>query len=384
MNYWKRYFFLSFFIGLLFSSKGQVRVNDTLPTKKDTVSCITASCCIASIPNRFSGPQVNTSSSGHTTTSSTNNRREGMVWIEGGVFAMGADNEQGRRDEYPKHSVRVNGFYMDITEVNNEQFALFVNATGYVTTAEKDVDWNEMKKQLPEGTPKPADSLLKAASLVFIQTTTAVNLQDYSQWWTWKVGANWRHPKGPGSDIVGKEKYPVVHISWDDAMAYCKWAGKRLPTEAEWEYAARGGLTNTIYPWGLEHVDSSRSKCNYWQGSFPFQNEVKDGYIGSSPVGTFPANNYGLFDMAGNVWEWTADLYHHDYYSTFTNKTADNPKGPLTSYDPDEPLITKRVIRGGSFLCNESYCSGYRVAARMKTSADSAMEHLGFRCVADK
>ena len=380
----EKYFLIPFFSVLFLGSSAQQRVMDTLRVTKDSTNCVGASCCIASIPNRFSGPQATTSITERSTISTTGKQRAGMVWIEGGVFSMGADNEQGRRDEYPKHTVKVNGFYMDLTEVTNEQFAAFVTATGYVTTAEKDVDWNEMKKQLPVGTPKPADSLLKAASLVFIQTASAVNLQDYSQWWAWKVGANWKHPKGIGSDIVGKEKYPVVHISWDDAMAYCKWAGKRLPTEAEWEYAARGGLTNAVYPWGSEHVDSSRSKCNFWQGSFPYNNEVKDGYMGSSPVGTFPANKYGLYDMAGNVWEWTADLYHHDYYSTFTNQPAENPKGPATSYDPDEPLIAKRVIRGGSFLCNESYCSGYRVAARMKTSADSAMEHLGFRCVADK
>ncbi len=344
-----------------------------------------ASCCTSVLPGRFGDRIKNNSISGNQSINSSLAKHEGMVWVEGGTFAMGADNEQGRRDEYPKHNVKVNGFYMDATEVTNEQFAAFVKATGYITTAEKDVKWEEVKKQLPEGTPKPADSTLKAACLVFVQTSSEVSLQDYSQWWEWKRGANWKHPKGPGSDIVGKENYPVVHISWDDAMAYCEWAGKRLPTEAEWEYAARGGKINTVYPWGNGKVDSGAPQCNYWQGRFPYKNENKDGFTGAAPVGAFAANGFGLYDMAGNVWEWTADLYHHNYYESFSGtEMADNPKGPKESYDPDEPLVPKRVMRGGSFLCNESYCSGYRVAARMKTSADSGMEHLGFRCVADK
>ncbi len=197
-------------------------------------------------------------------------------------------------------------------------------------------------------------------------------------------GANWRHPKGPDRDIIGKEKYPVVHISWDDANAYCKWASKRLPTEAEWEYAARGGQANTTYTWGNAKIDAGTSKCNYWQGSFPYKNEVTDGFIGSAPVKSFAPNGYGLYDMAGNVWEWCADLYNNNYYSQFKNiSVVNNPKGPLKSFDPDEPTVPKRVMRGGSFLCSDAYCSGYRCAARMKSSADSGMEHLGFRCVAD-
>ena len=361
-----------------------MQAQQTLPVTTDTVICESKACCLSSIPARFSTTKkTTTTNSGKQSFQSITIIPEGMVWVEGGVFSMGADNEQGRRDEYPKHSVKVSGFYMDKTEVTNEQFASFVKATGYITTAEKDVNWEEMKKQLPAGTPKPPDSVLKAASLVFVQTSSAVNLQDYSQWWMWKVGANWKQPQGPGSTIIGKEKYPVVHISWDDAMAYCKWAGKRLPTEAEWEYAARGGLKNAIYPWGNESIDAQQSKCNYWQGSFPYKNDVKDGFFGAAPVASFQPNGYGLFDMAGNVWEWTADLYHHDYYTQLGSAVVTNPKGPTDSYDPDEPLVSKRVIRGGSFLCNESYCSGYRVAARMKTSADSGMEHLGFRCVMD-
>lgn len=361
-----------------------IQAQQTTPDPTDTTVCKTNACCLSSMPARFSfSKKTNTSTSGKQSIPATPSIPEGMVWVEGGVFDMGSDNEQGRRDEYPKHPVKVNSFFMDKTEVTNEQFALFVKATGYVTTAEQDVNWDEMKKQLPAGTPKPPDSVLKAASLVFVQTTSAVNLQDYSQWWMWKVGANWKHPQGPGSTLEGKEKFPVVHISWDDAMAYCKWAGKRLPTEAEWEYAARGGLKNAIYPWGNESIDAQQSKCNYWQGSFPYKNDGKDGFFGAAPVASFQPNGYGLFDMAGNVWEWTADLYHHDYYTQVGSSLVINPKGPIVSYDPDEPLVSKRVIRGGSFLCNESYCSGYRVAARMKTSADSGMEHLGFRCVMD-
>jgi len=374
---------LFFLIGFGQLVKGQQPVTENVPA--DTLLSLTKSCCTSKIPDRFLLAKKTSFHSGAQSIMTDPGKFEGMVWIEGGTFAMGADNEQGRRDEYPKHTVKVKSFYMDATEVTNKQFAAFVNATGYITTAEKDVNWDEVRKQLPEGTPKPADSMLKAACLVFVQTSSEVDLRDYSQWWEWKRGANWKQPKGPGSNIIGKDNYPVVHISWDDAMAYCKWAGKRLPTEAEWEYAARGGLINKVYTWGSAGVDSGKSKCNFWQGQFPFRNDTIDGFAGAAPVKSFPANGFGLYDMAGNVWEWTADLYHHDYYSTFEFiEVADNPAGPATSYDPDEPWVPKRVMRGGSFLCNESYCSGYRVAARMKSSADSGMEHLGFRCVADK
>lgn len=339
------------------------QVNQTLAQVK--------SCC-SKIPNRFGVSQTHPKAP------------EGMVWIPAGTFTMGGDNAQARADEFPKHAVKLTGFFMDETEVTNEQFEAFVKKTGYITTAERDVVWEDIKKQLPANTPKPDASMLKAASLVFAQTKQAVDLSDYSQWWSWTQGANWRHPKGPGSDIIGKEKYPVSHISWDDANAYCKWAGKRLPTEAEWEYAARGGLVNNTYAWGNHPVDSGMH-CNYWQGSFPYKNEAIDGFAGAAPVKSFIANGYGLYDMAGNVWEWCADVYNYNYYKQFaTIKVALNPKGPIKSYDPDEPTISKKVMRGGSFLCNDTYCSGYRVAARMKSSPDSGMEHLGFRGVKDK
>ena len=342
--------------------------NKTISKPADT----TKYCCTTAIPNRFKS-------------NSNSIAPEGMVWIPGGVFSMGGDNNQARQDEFPKHSVELNGFFMDATEVTNSQFAKFVAATGYITTAEKDIDWEEIKKQMPADTPKPDAQTLKAASLVFVPTVGEVNLQDYGQWWNWSHGANWKHPRGIGSDIVGKDNHPVVHVSWDDANAYSKWAGKRLPTEAEWEYAARGGLENNIYTWGNQKVDEGKIHCNYFQGSFPYKNEGVDNFTGAAPVKSFEANGYGLYNMAGNVWEWCSDLYLNSYYDEFNNvKLAKNPQGPTKSFDPDEPTVPKRAMRGGSFLCNESYCSGYRVSARMKSSADSSMEHLGFRCVADK
>jgi formylglycine-generating enzyme required for sulfatase activity len=342
-----------------------------------------STCCTKKIPSRFGISTPVHAKVGNDSIIGIHDKHSGMVRIPGGTFLMGGDNDQARKDEFPKHKVTLKEFYMDETEVTNKQFQEFVKATGYLTTAEKDVDWNEMKKQLPANTPMPDSEMLKAASLVFIATPEAVNLSDYSQWWEWRQGANWKHPQGPQSNIEGKENYPVVHISWDDANAYCKWAGKRLPTEAEWEYAARGGMKNTIYSWGNSPIDSAGYQCNYWQGSFPNENEVKDGFYASAPVKTFAPNKYGLYDMSGNVWEWCSDLYNSNYYAQLQNKTSLNPKGPVKSYDPDEPLVSKRVMRGGSFLCNESYCSGYRNSSRMKSSQDSGMEHLGFRCVSN-
>ena len=298
---------------------------------------------------------------------------------------MGGDNKQAAEDEYPKHKVILNGFWMDATEVTNAQFRKFVNATGYVTTAEQKPDWNQLKKQLPPGTPKPDDKLMVAASLIFTPPNHPVDVNDYSQWWSWQPGANWKHPRGPGSSIKGKDNFPVVQVSWYDAVAYCKWAGKRLPTEAEWEWAARGGLTNNIYPWGNEPVNEGKPKANTWQGHFPDKNTVQDKFYNSAPVKSFAPNGYQLYDMAGNVWEWCADLYNNTYYSTINTPTGVKaPRGPDKSFDPEEPYATKRVIRGGSFLCNDSYCSGFRVARRMKSTEDSGMEHVGFRCVLDK
>ncbi len=330
------------------------------------------------VPSRFAGASADSSLkfSGDTSV-------KGMVFIKGGAFMMGGDNSQASEDEYPKHKVHVDDFWMDATEVTNAQFAKFVEATHYITTAEKKPDWEEMKKTLPPGTPKPPDSVMVAASLVFHQTSVPVDLHDYSQWWSWVKGADWKHPGGPNSTIKGKGNYPVVQVSWYDAMAYCKWAGKRLPTEAEWEFAARGGLENNIYPWGNEPINYARAKANSWGGKFPYYNDDKDGFEGLAPAKSYQKNGYGLYDMAGNVWEWCSDWYDADYYKSFGNAIAINPKGPQKSLDPEDTYAPKRSLRGGSFLCNDSYCSGYRVARRMKSSPDTGLEHTGFRCVKD-
>lgn len=305
----------------------------------------------------------------------------GMVWIPGGEFIMGTDTDPQRRsDESPAHRVKIDGFWMDITEVTNEEFAAFVKATGYKTTSETPINWEELKKQVPPGTPKPADELLQPASMVFTQTDHAVDLNNYLLWWKFIPGADWQHPYGPESTIKGKENYPVVHISWDDAVAYAKWAGKRLPTEAEWEFAARGGMENAIYPWGNDHDLAKHT--NSWQGHFPDENTIEDGYEKTSPVKSFAPNGYGLFDMAGNVWEWCSDYYADDYYRICAAKgTIENPAGPDKPYDPNQPYNIVRVKRGGSFLCNDVYCSSYRVTARMATSFDTGQDHSGFRTV---
>lgn len=305
-----------------------------------------------------------------------------MVWIPGGTFRMGS--EDGNPDERPVHEVEVDGFWMDETEVTNDQFAAFVEATGYVTTAEKAPVLEEIMKQLPPGTPPPPQEMLVAASLVFAAPEGVANLEDVSQWWTWKPGADWRHPRGPGTSIEGRGSDPVVQVSHDDAVAYATWAGKRLPTEAEWEWAARGGNPDDPYPWGSTAIDpaSKSQPANTWQGTFPVSNTAVDGFSEVAPVKSFPPNARGLYDMGGNVWEWCADWYRHDAYGT-SDRPAKNPKGPADSLDPQEPYAPKRVLRGGSFLCNDSYCSGFRVAARMKNTPDTSSNHIGFRCVAD-
>jgi formylglycine-generating enzyme required for sulfatase activity len=307
-----------------------------------------------------------------------------MIFIPGGEFQMGGNNDEARYDELPQHKVKVDAFWIDEHEVTNAQFREFVEATDYVTTAEIAPDWEELKYQLPPGTPKPPDSLLVPSSLVFSPPNQEVPLDNVRQWWSWVEGANWRHPEGPGSSIEGLDHYPVVHVSWFDAMAYAAWAGKRLPTEAEWEWASRGCLEDAVYPWGDERIDDGKVKANSWQGSFPALNVKRDGFYGLAPVKSFAANGYGIFDMAGNVWEWCSDWYRHDYYYECSQKgLVINPGGPSDSYDPQEPTVPKRVMRGGSFLCNDTYCSGYRTAARMKSSPDTGLMHTGFRCVRD-
>ncbi len=315
------------------------------------------------------------------------NAPKGMVLIKGGEFDMGSNAAKASKTEYPAYKASVKSFYMDETEVTNDEFAQFVSETGYITVAEKPVNWEELKKQLPPGTPKPDNEMLKPGSLIFEPAKEIENLYDITQWWTWSLGADWKHPHGPQSSSEGKGNHPVVHVSYEDAEAYAKWAGKRLPTEAEWEYASKGGESNGSYAWGDQLVPNGEYLANFFQGTFPRDNTELDGFATTAPVKTFPANKYGLYDMIGNVWEWTSDWFRYDTHARNKLKsnqaTCKNPQGPSQSYDPNEPLVPKRVIKGGSFLCSEQYCSNYRPSARMATAFDSGQEHLGFRCVKD-
>jgi formylglycine-generating enzyme required for sulfatase activity len=271
---------------------------------------------------------------------------------------------------------------MDRHQVTNAEFAKFVQATGYVTTAERAPDWQQLKQQLPPDTPKPDASLLVPGSLVFTPSEYPIPLDDWSRWWRWVPGANWRHPEGPDNSVVGKDDYPVVQISFADAEAYAKWIGKHLPTEAEWEFAARGGLNGQRYAWGNEFEPGGKSMANTWRGQFP----VANGQHGLIKVASYPANAYGLFDMTGNAWHWTADWYRADAFDSASKAgtTLTNPQGPSNSYDPEDtlnPNMPKRVIRGGSFLCNPDYCTSYRPSARRGETADSSASHIGFRLV---
>jgi formylglycine-generating enzyme len=297
-----------------------------------------------------------------------------MVRIPGGEFWMGCD-DPAMPDARPFHRVRLSGFWIDKTEVTNAQFARFVRATGYLTVAERKPDPREFPGAPPEN--------LVPGSLVFTPPRGKVSLTSVYRWWRYQPGANWRHPEGPGSDRKGRENHPVVHVAWEDAAAYARWAGKRLPTEAEWEFAARGGLDRKRYCWGNELKPGGKWQANIWQGHFPDENRAEDGFRGTAPVGSFPPNGYGLYDMAGNVWEWCADWYRPDYYGELAarKQVAVNPMGPASSEDPGEPGIAKRVQRGGSFLCCDQYCSRYIVGARGKGAVDSGTSHVGFRCV---
>ncbi|MGB8801287.1 MAG: SUMF1/EgtB/PvdO family nonheme iron enzyme [Candidatus Acidiferrales bacterium] len=307
----------------------------------------------------------------------------GMAWIPGGEFSMGASDPptqdpvgmQATTDSRPIHRVYVDGFWMDKTDVTNAEFAKFVKATGYVTVAER--------KPKAEDFPGAPPENLVAGSVVFSPPDHQVPLNDHYQWWAYVHGANWRHPQGPASTIQGKMDYPVVQVAYEDALAYAKWAGKRLPTEAEWEFAARGGLTGKLYVWGDAFRPHGAWMANTFQGHFPDKDTGEDKYIGVTAVGRFPANGYGLYDMAGNVWQWTSDWYRPDYYTQLVaaGGVARNPKGPESSLDPAEPTEPKKTQRGGSFLCTDQYCSRYMVGTRGKGEVSTGTNHLGFRCV---
>lgn len=310
---------------------------------------------------------------------------KGMVWIPGGEFSMGSNVEDESlcslsgvtKDAAPIHRVYVDGYYMDETEVTNEEFEKFVKATGYVTVAEQ--------KPTKEEFPTASEEDLITGSVIFTPTPSAVNLNNFLQWWSYVGGTDWKHPLGPQSSIKGKENYPVVHITYEDAAAYAKWAGKRLPTEAEWEFAARGGKTGEIYAWGNTLKPNGKFQANIYQGHFPIKDgdTGEDGYKGIAPVKQYPPNAYGLYDVAGNVWEWTNDWYSVDYYKSLSEsgKVAKNPQGPNAYNDPNDPTQIKRVHRGGSFLCTDQYCTRYMVGTRGKGEIRSAANHLGFRCV---
>jgi formylglycine-generating enzyme required for sulfatase activity len=298
-----------------------------------------------------------------------------MLWISGGTFLMGSDRHYP--EEAPAHRVTVNGFWMDRCTVTNREFQRFVEATRYVTLAERPANPADYPGAIPE--------LLTPSSVVFKKPPPGTGLDNHYNWWAYVAGANWRHPRGPASTIKGIENHPVVHVAYEDAEAYASWVGKELPTEAEWEVAARGGLDGAEYVWGNEFTPGGRHMANTWQGAFPWQNRVEDGYEWTAPVGSFLANGYGLYDMAGNVWEWTSDWYQKHSKIDSPCCTLDNPRGGLrdSSYDPAQPQnkIPRKVMKGGSFLCAPNYCQRYRPAARMAQPIDTSTCHLGFRCI---
>lgn len=308
-----------------------------------------------------------------------------MVWIPGGEFSMGSEDPkkgtvsgacESMHDSRPIHRVYVDGFWMDRTEVTNAQFKKFVRATGYRTLAEMAPTEEEF--------PTVPREKLKAGSSVFVPTPQAVPLNNMYQWWQYQNGANWLHPEGSNSNIENRDDYPVVQIAYPDAVAYANWAGKRLPTEAEWEFAARGGKTGKVYPWGNELMPAGKWMANIYQGKFPVKDEGADGFAGIAPVGQFPPNAYGLFDMTGNVWEWCSDWYRADYYEQLAQTGSAvvlNPAGPDSPWDPLEPTEQKRVHKGGSFLCTDQYCTRYMLGTRGKGEVKTGANHLGFRCV---
>ena len=310
---------------------------------------------------------------------------KGMVWIPGGEFSMGSESASESLcglpgttlDAMPIHRVYIDAFWMDETEVTNAQFKEFVDATGYVTVA-------EIKPTLEEFPGAPLENLV-TGSTVFKPTKSPVALDQYLQWWSYVPGANWKHPAGENSNLDGRENYPVVHVAYEDAEAYAKWANKRLPTEAEWEFASRGGKAGELYAWGNELKPNNQYQANIYQGAFPVEggDSGADGWVGIAPVKQYAPNGYGLYDIGGNVWEWVSDWYRADYYAQLRAKgvVARNPQGPDVPYDPQEPDQKKRVHRGGSFLCSDLYCTRYLVGTRGKGESRTASNHCGFRCV---
>jgi formylglycine-generating enzyme required for sulfatase activity len=310
---------------------------------------------------------------------SDDQRLQNMVWIPAGQFVMGELNTVP--DEFPPHEISLDGFWMDTTEVTNRQFEEFIKATGYVTTAERPPELRSIQPGSELEGVKILPELNKPGSICSLQLSSRDEIDPargaYS-WWQYVIGANWKHPEGPESTIDDRMDHPVVHVSWLDAKAYCDWAGKQLPTEAQWEYAARGGRSGQTYPWGTDRNPDGKWLHNIWQGEFPIEDTGEDGFVRTAPVRSFPPNDYGLHDMSGNVWEWCSDYYQPEYYSS---SPRHNPPGPDSSFDPQEPGINKRIQRGGSFMCSDQYCVGYRVAARMKGEEDTGAFHTGFRCI---
>ena len=307
-----------------------------------------------------------------------------MIMVNSRQYLMGTNSTESYASERPAHPVKVNTFWIDKTEVTNFEFQKFVTTTGYKTVAERKPSWEELKKQLPPDAVKPDASLLVPASLVFSPPQGDVDLSTMT-WWKWVPGASWKTPTGPGSSIEKLLNHPVTHVALEDAKAFCSWIKKRLPTEAEWELAARGGLENKTYSWGEDLRPAGKFMANTFQGKFPKNNSNLDGFLTTSPVMSFPANGYGVFDMIGNVWEWTSDYYDVSYYEKFKNKIVIvNPNGPDKVNDPSEPNAIKHVIKGGSYLCSDDYCVNYRPSARLGAAYDSGTSHIGFRCVKDK
>lgn len=301
-------------------------------------------------------------------------RFKNMIWIPSGTFLMGSD--QHYAEEGPVHAEKIAGFWIDKYTVTNEQFARFVEETKYVTLAERSPRAEDYPGAKPE--------MLQPASVVFSKPKRRIDIGNHFNWWSYIAGADWRHPEGPQSSLEDRALHPVVHVGYEDAEAYAKWAGKEIPTEAEWEYAARGGLKHATYAWGESFTPNGRYMANTWQGEFPWQNLCIDGYEGTAPVGRFPANGYGLFDMIGNVWEWTTDWYSSRHPVVRTCCGVGSAKAAREqSFDPQLPSIKipRRVIKGGSYLCAPNYCRRYRPAARMAQAIDTAACHLGFRLI---